>query len=63
MAVVIVTFLASFSMMMVFAKEPENRNDLASKKHEEHLGPLVVPLVELSCDYLTAGNVDESATR
>ena len=62
MAVVIVTFVASFSMMMVLAEEPENRDDEATKKHEEHLGPLVVPLVEFSRDDLTAGNVDESAT-
>ena len=55
-----VSFLTS--VMMVLAKEPENRNNRAAKKYKEHLRPLVASLVELCRDDLTAGDVDECST-
>ena len=47
------------SVMVVLTEEPENRNNRATKKNEEHLRPLVTSLVELRRDDLTAGDVDE----
>ena len=58
------TFVSFFaSMMVMLAEEPENRDNCAAKKYEEHLSPLVASLVELCRDDLTAGDVDKSTTR
>ena len=51
------------SMMVMLAEEPENRDNCAAKKYEEHLSPLVASLVELCLDDLAAGNVDKGTAR
>ena len=50
------------SVMVVLAEEPENRNNRAAKKNEEHLRPLVTSLIKLCSDDLTEGDVYECST-